>query len=246
MKDIIQLELENLTPEQKEELNKELFYNTLDNLLRPKNEWTYPLKTFSGIFYKDLNELDESLKDFFEKSPVDFIHFQKNNKNSLYNQTIKKHDFKDFDYKHMVENLTQEQKDEIVSKIPRLFKKLAPERGLQDVLLDTINPETGKFAGLKEDLDEEEQKNKHALLVQMPGIPRYIPSKFFKNDDQLINYALKQSVSVNELLHDFNDILNPHYQVNQWIVTNYELELTQKDDLEQSQKFEPPKMKMKM
>ncbi|WP_337897592.1 hypothetical protein [Mesomycoplasma ovipneumoniae] len=245
MKDIIQLELENLTPEQKEELNKELFYNTLDNLLRPKNEWTYPLKTFSGIFYKNLNELDENLKDFFAKSPADFIHFQKNNKNSLYNQTIKKHDFKDFDYKDVVESLAQEQKDEIVGKIPQLFKKLASERGFQDVLLDTIDPKTGKFVELKEDLDEE-QKNKHALLVLYYGIPRYIPSKFFKNDDQLINYALKQSVSVNELLHDFNDILNPHYKFNQWIETTYELELAQKDELEEKQKFEEPKMKMKM
>ncbi|XBE78082.1 hypothetical protein VQY16_03915 [Mesomycoplasma ovipneumoniae] len=130
MKDIIQLELENLTPEQKKELNKELLYNTLDNLIRPKNEWTYPLKTFDGVFYKNLNELDENLKDFFEKSPADFIHFQKNNKNSLYNQTLKKHDFQDLSYENMVENLTQEQKDEIVSKIPRLFKKLASERGV--------------------------------------------------------------------------------------------------------------------
>ncbi|EXU60954.1 hypothetical protein [Mesomycoplasma ovipneumoniae] len=245
MKDIIQLELENLTPEQKEELNKELFYNTLDNLLRPKNEWTYPLKTFSGIFYKDLNELDENLKDFFEKAPADFIHFQKNNKNSLYNQMLKKHDFQDLSYENMVENLTQEQKDEIVSKIPRLFKKLASERGLRDVLLDTIDPETGKFVELKEDLDEE-QKNKHALLVLHYGIPRYIPSKFFKNDDQLINYALKQSVSVNDLLHEFNDILNPQYKFNQWIETTYELEKVQKDNLAQNQKFESTKKKMKM
>ncbi len=245
MKDIIQLELENLTPEQKEELNKELFYNTLDNLLRPKNEWTYPLKTFSGIFYKDLNELDENLKDFFEKAPADFIHFQKNNKNSLYNQTIKKHDFEDLSYEDMVDKLSQEQKDEIVSKIPQLFQELAPQLGVDDVLLDTINPETGKFAGLKEDLDEE-QKNKHALLVRMPGIPCYIPSKFFKNDDQLINYALKQSVSANALVDDFNDILNPHYQGNNWIVTNHELELLETDELEQTQKFEEPKKKMKM
>ncbi|MDO6856470.1 hypothetical protein Q4502_01975 [Mesomycoplasma ovipneumoniae] len=243
MKDIIQLELENLTPEQKEELNKELFYNTLDNLLRPKNEWTYPLKTFSGIFYKNLNELDENLKDFFEKAPADFIHFQKNNKNSLYNQTIKQHDFKDFDYEDMVKDLTQEQKDEIVGKISRLFKKLASERGFQDVLLDTIDPETGKFSELKENLYDG-QKNKHALLSYPHGVSYYIPLKFFKNDEQLINYALKQSVSVNELLHDFNDILNPHYQVSQWIVTNHELELTQKDELEQTEKFEAPKKKM--
>ncbi|WP_337903093.1 hypothetical protein [Mesomycoplasma ovipneumoniae] len=245
MKDIIQLELENLTPEQKEELNKELFYNTLDNLLRPKNEWTYPLKTFSGIFYKNLNELDENLKDFFEKAPADFIHFQKNNKNSLYNQTLKKHDFQDLSYEDMVENLTQEQKDEIVSKIPRLFKKLASERGVQDVLLDTIDPETGKFSELKENLYDG-QKNKHALLVYPRGGSYYIPLKLFKDDNQLIYYALKQSVSVNELLHEFNDILNPHYKFNQWIETTYELELAQKDELEEKQKFEEPKMKMKM
>ncbi|WP_341494990.1 hypothetical protein [Mesomycoplasma ovipneumoniae] len=189
------------------------------------------------------DELDQVLGAYFKDYPDEFITFQSDFKHSVYNKTLKQHDFKDFDYKEVIKDLTQEQKDEIVSKIPRLFQELAPQLGVDDILLDTIDPETGKFSELKENLYDG-QKNKHALLVYPRSGSYYIPLKFFKDDNQLIHYALKQPVSANVLLHDFNDVLNPKYKVNEWIMTNHELELAKKDDLEQSQKFEELKLKM--
>ncbi len=43
--------------------------------------------------------------------------FQKEYKNSHYNQAIKEHGFKDLTYEDMIKNLTPEQKDKIVRDI---------------------------------------------------------------------------------------------------------------------------------
>ncbi|WP_069097327.1 hypothetical protein [Mesomycoplasma ovipneumoniae] len=208
------------------------------------NKYKFDPEFLSGATqYYD--ELDQVLGAYFKDYPDEFITFQTDFEHSVYNQTLKQHDFKDFDYKDVIKDLTQEQKDEIVSKIPRLFQELVPQLGVDDVLLDTIDPESGKFSELKENLYDG-QKNKHALLSYPHGGSYYIPLKFFKDDNQLIHYALKQPVSANPLLHDYNEILNPKHKVNEWIVTNHELELTQTSDLEQTQKFDEPKKKMKM
>ncbi len=229
----------NLSEEQKKEKLEE-YQKWLD--FNKYNKYKFNPEFLSGATqYYD--ELDQVLGAYFKDYPDEFITFQSDFKHSVYNKTLKQHDFKDFDYKEVIKDLTQEQKDEIISKIPRLFQELAPQLGVNDVLLDTIDPETGKFSELKGNLDEK-QKNKHALLVYPHGGSYYIPLKFFKDDNQLIHYALKQPVSANVLLHDFNDVLNPKYKVNEWIMTNHELELAKKDDLEQSQKFEELKLKM--
>ncbi|WP_341491233.1 hypothetical protein [Mesomycoplasma ovipneumoniae] len=56
--------------------------------------------------------------------------------------------------------------------------------------------------------------------------------------------ALEDGRIAPEILHKHEKILNPHYKVNNWIETKYELELAQTEKLEQTQKFEAPKMKI--
>ncbi|WP_069097537.1 hypothetical protein [Mesomycoplasma ovipneumoniae] len=104
MKKIIELEIKNLSKEDKKELIEfinEFGYKKID----PKNS-------------------DKELEAYFQDYPTEFIAFQKRNKNSLYNQAIKENNFKDLTYKDMVENLTQEQKDKIVRDISSMVKYL--------------------------------------------------------------------------------------------------------------------------
>ncbi|WP_341495353.1 hypothetical protein [Mesomycoplasma ovipneumoniae] len=68
--------------------------------------------------------------------------------------------------------------------------------------------------------------------------------EFFKSEDELIVYVMKDGRMGHEILNGREEYLNPHHQVNSWIETKHQLELTQKDNSEQSQKFEAPKLKM--
>ncbi|WP_337897080.1 hypothetical protein [Mesomycoplasma ovipneumoniae] len=248
----------NLSEEQKKEKLEE-YQKWLD--FNKYNKYKFNPEFLSGATqYYD--ELDQVLGAYFKDYPDEFITFQSDFKHSVYNKTLKQHDFKDFDYKDVIEDLTEEEKDKIIGVINSLVHNLA--RPGEDVSLWHINPEDKKemeaykklpadkkseykiesyYPELEENLDKY-LKNEYFLDRYDFKHEYYKELKFFKNADQLINFALKQTVSTNVLLHDFNEILNPKHKVNQWIVTNHELEQVQKDGLEQSQKFEKPKLKM--
>ncbi|WP_069097322.1 hypothetical protein [Mesomycoplasma ovipneumoniae] len=214
-----------------------------------------PIKN-SKVWYYWGNEVDELLKDYFEEFPDDFVKFQKTNKNSLYNQTLKEHDFKDLGYKDTVINLTQKQKDEIIDDVKGLAKywKYRCEENCGSYYdADGFNYYYDYNPTYIENIDEEDRanvkkheysKNSKYVLVTTFSNKKDRSLVFFENDNDLIEYALNMSVSAVALLHDYNEILNPHHKVNEWIVTNHKLELAQKDGLEQAQKFEVPKLKI--
>ncbi|WP_069096596.1 hypothetical protein [Mesomycoplasma ovipneumoniae] len=83
MANIIELEVKNLSTE-----DKEKFYK----LLKSNPDW----ENFSN------SALDKTLVYYFRKYSNDFITFQYSNKNSLYNQALKKHDFKDLIYEDVI------------------------------------------------------------------------------------------------------------------------------------------------
>ncbi|XBE78409.1 hypothetical protein VQY16_01245 [Mesomycoplasma ovipneumoniae] len=268
-----------------------------------------PIKN-SKVWHYWGNEVDELLKDYFEEFPDDFVKFQKSHKNSLYNETLKKHDFKDFDYKEVIKDLTQEQKDEIIVDISRLaiyfdvedyrnydvpdyikkydatpyitqiidqdkkyIKRLANlyTKSWASRTTDEANENLAsqdrfwkEFHELKinygkeqfwEDVvetiqDKSEEvgnymNNKYVLTVPNKyEHENWIRHKFFEDEDELILFGLNNKTFAPGILYRHNEILNPHHKVNEWIVTNHELELVQKDGLEQAQKFEKPKLKM--
>lgn len=292
MSDIIKLEIKNLSSEEKEQLLKKYHrkiklnknYQTFDEFtgdisdlseeeqkekLEEYEKWLDIDKNkkyqFDPYFSSDLefyNDVDEVLEAYFKDYANDFVAFQARNKNSLYRQALKQHDFKHFKFKDTVENLTSEQKKEIIDDISSLVSDLA--RKDEDVSLWDIELEFKKEIETYEKLDVDGKwnyefkadypdlkrnlnlyKNNEYFLERLNGkYGYYTELKFFKNDNDLIYFGLKEPKIGNVLLYRHKEILNPHYQVNQWIVTNYELELTQKVDLEQSQKFEAPKLKM--
>ncbi|WP_420323738.1 hypothetical protein [Mesomycoplasma ovipneumoniae] len=98
MANIIELEVKNLSTE-----DKEKFYR----LLKSNPDW----ENFSN------STLDKTLLEYFRKYSNDFITFQYSNKNRIYNQALKKHNFKDLTYEDAIENLTSKQKDKIISDI---------------------------------------------------------------------------------------------------------------------------------
>ncbi|WP_337899142.1 hypothetical protein [Mesomycoplasma ovipneumoniae] len=125
MKDIVQLEINNLPEDVKKE-----YYKLLTDKLDELQDWKSIDRSFLGDYegdydedpwdFKDNHTLDELLEVGFRRYPNEFIDFQKKYKDSVYNQTIKKHNFKDLGYKDIVPNLDQEQKDEIIVDISRL------------------------------------------------------------------------------------------------------------------------------
>ncbi|MDW2910177.1 hypothetical protein R7W80_03215 [Mesomycoplasma ovipneumoniae] len=247
MKDIVQLEIDNIVDDFKQENFgygiKEEYYDFIVTKLDDVQDWKSIDRSFLGDYegdedeawwdFKDNHTVDELLEVGFRKYPNEFIRFQKRYKNSLYNQTLKKHNFKDLDYKDIVPNLSQEQKDKIIKEILN-----------QDIYLGDEGY-TAEIKKLKK-LD----KNKWVLTQtpwewNNPDKTSPVKKQYFKNDEDLIVYFMEDNRGAHEILNWTGDsYLNPHYQVNQWIVTNYELELAQTEELEQTQKFEEPKMKM--
>ncbi|WP_337903094.1 hypothetical protein [Mesomycoplasma ovipneumoniae] len=271
MSDIIELEIKNLSKKEKKE-----WHNFLQSVWPERMEWTQGNVERNTDFknLKKYKALDELLKDYFKRYPDHFIGFQHSNKNSLYNQTIKQHDFKDFDYEDMVKDLTQEEKDEVIWDIAtrnwspehvgsHYWNKEDIDKDIEEVSFWDINPKHKKemedYKKLPENL-----KAKYDFVNYYPEIKKnldkylknefvfftrtwedtYKDFRFFKNKDELIVFALEDGRIAPEILHKHEKILNPHYKVNNWIETKYELELTQKDDLDQTQKFEEPKLKM--
>ncbi|WP_341494017.1 hypothetical protein [Mesomycoplasma ovipneumoniae] len=209
---------------------------------------------------------------FFKDNLNEFIAFQKSNKNSLYNQTLKKHDFQDLSYKDVVEDLEQWEKKEIIWKKEIISKEVSIDgaiqirRGIDEeyVSLQGIAPwhkeeiksykkslELGeknnninididiiipifadpRFPNLDENIDEY-LKNEYVLTRTNIKNWKLNELKFFKNDDEVILFALNEPKIAPYILDQYEELLNPHHQVNRWIVKNHKLELTQKDNAE--------------
>ncbi|WP_341495136.1 hypothetical protein [Mesomycoplasma ovipneumoniae] len=218
MPSIIEIEVKNLSTEQ-----KEVFYKHLK---------------FYGPKKFDPNNLDKLLESYFWNFPADFITFQKGYKYSIYNQTIQKNNFKDLDYKYIVESLTQDQKDKITEYI-RLNAKYLKDEGGNDYdlesLIEELNGEVWK-----------EHKKVDKKLWEENKNSKYISTLATSEDDDLIYFCLKKPKIRNALLFWYKDkeVLNPHRQVNEWIEGNHKLEQMQKEGLKENQKFEEPKLKM--
>ncbi|MHA0298876.1 hypothetical protein [Mesomycoplasma ovipneumoniae] len=226
MPSIIEIEVKNLSTEE-----KEVFYKHLK---------VYGPKKF------DPNNLDKLLESYFWDFPGDFIAFQKGHKYSVYNQTIQENDFKNFDYEDVVENLTQDQKDKITEYI-RLNAKYLKDEGENDYdlesLIEELNGEVWKdHKKVDKKLWEENKNSKYiSTLATSEDHDQFI---FFENDDDLIYFGLKKPKIRNALLFWYKEVLNPHHQVNNWIEINHKLEQAQKEGLEENQKLEEPKLKM--
>ncbi|WP_069099015.1 DUF5663 domain-containing protein [Mesomycoplasma ovipneumoniae] len=238
------------------------------------------------------NDVDDALIYYFDSYSDEFIDFQKTHKNSLYNQTLKQHDFKDLDYKDMVKNLTQEKKDKIIKDISELAWLYESEDYIADYAkkydgepyLEEITDEDRKIIEEFEKLKTNEEKEKFweetNTYIQKKGdtyfykeffpinspkeIENYknskyalvVPNeyeheewarlKFFTDQDELIFFGIENKSIGSGIVSRNEEVLNPNHQVNQWIVKKHELELAKKESLEQSQKLEEPKLKMKM
>ncbi|MDO6829458.1 hypothetical protein [Mesomycoplasma ovipneumoniae] len=244
------------------------------------------------------NDVDDALIYYFDSYNDEFIDFQKTHKNSLYNQALKQNNFKDLDYKDMVENLTQEQKDKIIKDISELAWLYESEDYIEDYAkkhdgepyLEEITNEDRKIIEEFEKLKTNEEKEKFweetNTDIQKKGgayfykeffpinspkeIENYknskyalvVPNeyehedwarlKFFTDQDELIFFGIENKSIGSGIVSRNEEVLNPNHKVNQWIVKNHELERLkkdsqeQKDSLEQTQKFEAPKLKMKM
>ncbi|MDW2924804.1 hypothetical protein R7Y11_01190 [Mesomycoplasma ovipneumoniae] len=218
MPSIIEIEVKNLSTEQ-----KEVFYKHLK---------VYGPKKF------DPNNLDKLLESYFWNFPADFIAFQKGYKYSIYNQTIQKNNFKDLGYKYIVESLTQDQKDKITEYI-RLNAKYLKDEGGNDYDLESLIEE------LNDEVWKEHKKVDKKLWEENKN-SKYISTLATSEDDDLIYFCLKKPKIRNALLFWYKDkeVLNPHRQVNELIERNHKLEQMQKEGLEENQKFEEPKLKM--
>ncbi|WP_044285646.1 hypothetical protein [Mesomycoplasma ovipneumoniae] len=221
----------------------------------------------------NLNDLDKLLESYFRDSPVEFNAFQKRYKYSIYNQKIKKNDFRDLDYEGVEESLTQDQKDKIIKYILSKAKRIKDEDGNDcddDPFIEEITAKDRELIKEPEKIevlpkarqekfreefkkpwhlfpDEiENYKNNKYILVK-PN--EYIDTdrtelKFFKNENELILYGLENKIIAAGILSLHETYLNPHHQINRLIEKKHQLELMEKGELEQTQKFEEPKKKM--
>ncbi len=198
---------------------------------------------------------------FFKDNLNEFIAFQKSNKNSLYNQTLKKHDFQDLSYKDVVEDLEQWEKKEIIWKKEIISKEVSIGGVLQ--LRHGIDGEYDSLWGIEPELKEKMksykkslelgEKNNHEIKKIFPNLDENLDEylkneyvltrenikdwkikelKFFKNDDEVILFALNEPKIAPYILDQYEELLNPHHQVNRWVVKNHKLELAQKDNAE--------------
>ncbi|MDW2924808.1 hypothetical protein R7Y11_01210 [Mesomycoplasma ovipneumoniae] len=87
------------------------------------------------------------------------------------------------------------------------------------------------FPNLNENIDEY-LKNEYVLTRTNIKNWKLNELKFFKNDDEVILFALNEPKIAPYILDQYEELLNPHRQVNRWIVKNHKLELAQKDNTE--------------
>ncbi len=291
MSKIIKLEIQNLTEQEKKELHN-FFKSREPQRISYVEEQIKFIEDVYGTSEKN-NILDETLKNYFKSWPEEFIDFQKTHKNSLYNQALKEHNFKDLGYKDVVEKLSPKQKDKIITEISRKaenfwptntkyyshywdpsgskpyirkitlkdhnnFKKIEKRKAHwnEKQFLNAFGSkspmyfENTWYHHLLEEFDN--YKNSEYVLVKPYDHSNgdQTELKFFKTADEVIFFGLNEPNIKIGLLRWNEEILNPHHQVDQWIVKNHELERLkkdsqeQKDSLDQRQKMEEPKMKM--
>ncbi|WP_069097767.1 hypothetical protein [Mesomycoplasma ovipneumoniae] len=268
---IIELEINNLSTEQKEELLKILSFEDKSESSKDKyprrihvdqNDDTKKKYFFEGYDNSEnqyYNDLDEVLKAYFKDYIDDFINFQKGFEDSLYNQTIKKHGFQDLSYQDVLEGLNKQQKTSIIWKNINEMLFVLSDKGLfnkdkglfnDGISLWHIDPEDKTkikslqrvtlhdwewkydFIGFPSNLEEwvdQYQNNQYFLAQRLEENDIYTTLKFFKDENELILFALKQPKIAPYILDQYEELLNPHHQVNRWIVKNHKLELAQKD-----------------
>lgn len=234
---IVQLELKNFPNEYKEELYSKL------SRIKPNQKWEN---------FKNYSEVNKMLEDYFKKYPDEFIYFQGIYKDSLYHQAIQKNDFKQLDFKDVVENLTQNQKDEIIWDIQATAKHLKDGNGKDYADEPRIIEITNEYRESIEEIQVanedkrewlEESKNSKYILI-LPTNREDGDATFFKDDDELILFALNNKALAPGILKFHWKTLDPHLKVNQWIEKNYEFELTLKHNSKQTKKLKQPKKKM--
>ncbi|MDW2861082.1 hypothetical protein [Mesomycoplasma ovipneumoniae] len=242
MKDIVQIEINNLPDDVKKE-----YYKLLTDKLDDHEDWKSIDRSFLGDYdgnydedpwdFKDNHSIDELLEVGFRRYPNEFIDFQKKYKESIYNQTIQENDFKDLGYRDIVKDLTHQQKKEVIKEILNQDIYLTYD----DYYRPTIEQTDKHFI---HKLDKT-YKNKW-VLTHFPYLKENpIKKQYFKNDDDFIVFVMEDGRMGHEILNlGREEYLNPHNKVNQWVETKYELELAEKDISEQTQKFEAPKLKM--
>ncbi|MHA0297607.1 hypothetical protein [Mesomycoplasma ovipneumoniae] len=237
MANIVELELKNLPNENKEELYSKL------SRIQPNQKWED---------FKNYSDVDKALEDYFRKYPDEFIYFQGIYKDSLYHKAIQKNDFRQLGYEDVIENLTQNQKDEIIWDIRATAKYLKGESGNDYADEPHIIELTDEYREAIEEIQvanenkrewlEENKNNKYILIL--PTNKEDGNAAFFKNDDELILLALNNQVLAPGLLKFHWKTLDPHLKVNQWIEKNYEFELTLKHNSKQTKNLKQPKLKM--
>ncbi|MHA0297210.1 hypothetical protein [Mesomycoplasma ovipneumoniae] len=116
---IIELEVQNLSQEVKEDL-----YNLFKSNPNTKNELNQDWEKT-----KNYETLEKSLVDFLWKHPNEFIALQKGYENSLYNQRIKKGGLEYLELEDRVRNLNKRQKNKLVNEIRSKVKYLKDENG---------------------------------------------------------------------------------------------------------------------
>ncbi len=261
MKDIVQLEIMNLSNE-----DKKILYDVA------KNEWPQTIKP-SQLWenFKSYQALDEALKFYFREFPDMFIKFQSIFPGSLYRQTIKKYNFAHLGYEDVVKGLTLKQSEQVIWQILRSKCSLSsPEYPI--AFLERIDKEyLVKYEKLpkSEQINmripyqklysgkEFEQYNQNRfVLTEIPSnvlkplpklnfnismypyfhltgekyLSKFKSKKtFFKNEKDLILFALNDQKLTPWLLSYHEKYLNPHYKVNKWIEYHHGIDQLKKE-----------------
>ncbi|WP_069099013.1 hypothetical protein [Mesomycoplasma ovipneumoniae] len=263
MKDIIELELQNLSNEEKEKLYYRVMYE-YPQKVRVGREWTE---------YGNYQELDNVLEAYFRDYPDMFIRFQATYSKSLYNQTIKENNFAHLSFEDVVRGLTFNQKELVmlhflsskfflqsqeypVAFLERIDKKyiFEFEKAPKSEQINMPIPYQKLFKG-----EELEQYNQNRfVLTEIPfNVIKPAPKSlekfglspthflnylydqnlsklknkktFFKNEEDLILFALNDLRLAPELLRKNEGYLNPHYKVNQWIKYHHRIDQLKKE-----------------
>ncbi|MDO6856973.1 hypothetical protein Q4504_00625 [Mesomycoplasma ovipneumoniae] len=246
MSNIIKLELKNLSDIQKEEL---FLFLRLKCPKRMKFAQEISAQRLDNENLKKYNFSDKNLESYFKYYLNHFIAFQEKYKNSLYSQAIQRNNFKGLSFEDIVENLNQDQKDKKVRYIRLKVKYLKDENGnhfYEDPSLENFTnkdrdniEKIENMSEKKKQVWEENKNNKYVLVKLLNEEDRRI--EFFKNEDELILFALKNQELAPWMLRYHGETLNPHYKINKLIEKYHLPKIVKKDGLEP--KMNPKKWK---